>query len=79
MVIRQVIIDDLDQLSILFAEYRVFYEQAFEPDDAKQFLQERLSREESIIFIAVENEQQAGFTQTLSFFLISRYEKNMDP
>ena len=39
MVIRQATIDDLGQLSILFAEYRVFYEQTFEPDAAKQFLE----------------------------------------
>lgn len=68
MVIRQATIADLDQLSILFAEYRVFYEQAFEPDAAKQFLEERLSRQESIIFIAIENEQQAGFTQLYPSF-----------
>lgn len=68
MTIRQVTIDDLDQLSTLFAQYRVFYEQPFEPDAAKQFLKERLTQEESIIFIATENEQQLGFTQLYPSF-----------
>lgn len=30
MTIRQATINDLNQLSILFAQYRVFYEQPFE-------------------------------------------------
>ena len=68
MVIRQAAIDDLGPLSILFAEYRVFYEQTFETDAAKQFLEERLSRKESIIFIAIENDQQAGFIQLYPSF-----------
>lgn len=68
MTIRQVTIDDLDQLSTLFAQYRVFYERPFEPDAAKQFLKERLTREESIVFIAIENKQQLGFTQLYPSF-----------
>ena len=68
MTIRQATIDDLDQLSILFAQYRVFYEQPFDPDAAKQFLEERLTREESIVFIATENEQHVGFTQLYPSF-----------
>lgn len=68
MIIRRATIDDLDKLSILFAQYRVFYEQAFEPDAAKQFLTERLANEESIVFVAMENDQQVGFTQLYPSF-----------
>ena len=68
MTIRQATCDDLDQLSFLFTQYRVFYQQSFDPDAAKKFLEERLGREESIIFIAIENEQQAGFTQLYPSF-----------
>ena len=68
MNIRQATLTDLDQLSILFAPYRMFYEQPFETDKAKQFLEERLSEEESIIFIAIERGQQAGFTQLYPSF-----------
>ncbi|HKZ66014.1 MAG TPA: GNAT family N-acetyltransferase [Chitinophagaceae bacterium] len=68
MTIRQATIDDLDQLSILFAQYRVFYKQPFEPAEAKAFLEERLTCEESIVFIAIENDQYAGFTQLYPSF-----------
>ncbi|MGZ8524940.1 MAG: GNAT family N-acetyltransferase, partial [Chitinophagaceae bacterium] len=68
MTIRQATIADLDQLSMLFAQYRVFYEQPFEPGKAKQFLRERLSREESIVFIVLENDQYAAFTQLYPSF-----------
>ncbi len=68
MNIRQATISDLDQLFILFAQYRVFYEQPFEPDEAKQFLAERLNGEESIIFIGIENGEPAGFTQLYPSF-----------
>lgn len=68
MTIREATVDDLDQLSILFAQYRVFYKQPFEPDAAKQFLKERLTRGESITLIAIENEQQVGFTQLYPSF-----------
>lgn len=68
MTIRQATIEDLDQLSILFAQYRIFYEQPFEPGKAKQFLKERLSREESIVFIVLEKDQYAAFTQLYPSF-----------
>ncbi len=51
MTIRQATIEDLDQLAILFAHYRVFYEQPYEIDASMKFLKERLTREESIIFM----------------------------
>jgi len=68
MNIRQATITDLEQLSNLFAQYRKFYEQPFEPGKAKQFLEERMSREESVLFIAIENGEQTGFTQLYPSF-----------
>jgi len=68
MEIRQAKNTDLDQLSILFAKYREFYGQPYEPGSAKQFLEERLKREESILFIAIENGDQKGFTQLYPSF-----------
>ena len=68
MNIRQATITDLDQLSILFAKYRVFYKQTFETGEAKQFLAERFKGEESIIFIVIENGEPAGFTQLYPSF-----------
>ncbi len=70
MTVRQATMDDLDQLSVLFAEYREFYEQPFEPIAAKQFLEERLIREESIIFTAIENEQRRMYFFARKKFLV---------
>ena len=68
MIIRQATLEDLDQLSVLFAQYRSFYEQPFEPEAAKQFLEERLASGECVVFIAVENEILTGFTQLYPSF-----------
>ena len=68
MTIRQASIQDMDQLAILFAEYRVFYQQSFDPEAAKQFLQERMINQESMIFIAIDDGKYAGFTQLYPSF-----------
>ena len=68
MTIRQATIEDLDQLAILFAHYRVFYEQPYEIDASMKFLKERLTREESIIFMALDKNAYAGFTQLYPSF-----------
>jgi len=68
MTTRQASIQDIDQLAILFAEYRVFYQQSFDPEAAKQFLQERIINQESMIFIAINDGKYAGFTQIYPSF-----------
>jgi len=68
MTTRQASIQDIDQLALLFAEYRVFYQQSFDPEAAKQFLQERITNQESIIFIAIDDGKYAGFTQLYPSF-----------
>lgn len=68
MIIRQATINDLDQLSILFAQYREFYKQSFEPDACRIFLEERFNKEESVIFIALDKNIYTGFTQLYPCF-----------
>jgi len=68
MTTRQASIQDIDQLAILFAEYRVFYQQSFDPEAAKQFLQELITNQESMIFIAIDDGKYAGFTQLYPSF-----------
>ena len=68
MIVRQATIDDLKKLSILFAEYRVFYGQPFEPVACSKFLEERLDKEESVIFVALDKDDYAGFTQLYPSF-----------
>ncbi len=62
-------LDDLDALAPLFDAYRVFYGRASDRALARAFLQERLQRDESVIFIACGVAGDAlGFTQLYPSF-----------
>lgn len=69
-------INDLRQLSLLFDEYRVFYEQVSDVQKAKIFLADRIVNGESTIFIA-ENEFgiMAGFIQLYPIFSSTRMRR----
>lgn len=61
--------DDLDALAILFDCYRVFYKRASNLTAARDFLRERLSLRESVIFLARDaNGEALGFTQLYPCF-----------
>jgi ribosomal protein S18 acetylase RimI-like enzyme len=67
--IAQASIDLLDLLVPLFDAYRIFYKQPSNLDAARAFLQERITREQSIIFVAYTGDGQAvGFTQLYPSF-----------
>lgn len=60
---------DIDALTRLFDGYRVFYEKPSDPAGARQFLTQRLSREDSVIFLAEDRDGNAlGFTQLYPLF-----------
>lgn len=62
-------IADLDALVPLFDGYRQFYRQASNPDRARGFLAERLSRDESQILLALDQSGVSlGFTQLYPLF-----------
>jgi GNAT superfamily N-acetyltransferase len=63
--IREATADDLPRLAPLFDAYRVFYGQVPNPYVAHLFLNERMRRHESKIFIALDTEshQTVGFAQ----------------
>ncbi|HKV65858.1 MAG TPA: GNAT family N-acetyltransferase [Rhodanobacteraceae bacterium] len=63
-------LDDLDALTKLFDGYRVFYKQASDLARARTFIEERLRRDESVIFIARDggNREALGFTQLYPMF-----------
>ena len=62
-------IDFLDELTPLFDGYRVFYEQNTNADAARHFLSERLYKQDSIIFLALDtNGNGLGFTQLYPSF-----------
>ncbi|HEK9099644.1 GNAT family N-acetyltransferase [Bacillus pfraonensis] len=75
MKVYEATISDLDGLADVFNNYRMFYRQESNVEGAKTFLRNRIEREESIIFVAVEDGQYLGFTQLYpSFSSISMKE-----
>jgi len=58
----------LDSLATLFNAYRVFYEQDSDLAAAKQFLSERMAKNESTIFVALSENDVCGFTQIYPLF-----------
>jgi ribosomal protein S18 acetylase RimI-like enzyme len=62
-------INELDQVSRLFDDYRVFYDQEPDIEGANKFLKERLTNNESVIFLAVDdNNDGMGFVQLYPAF-----------
>jgi ribosomal protein S18 acetylase RimI-like enzyme len=62
-------LDDLDTLVPLFDGYRTFYSQAPDTDVSRAFLDARLRRNESVIFLAqLDDGTAAGFTQLYPLF-----------
>lgn len=68
--VRQATTEDLDHLADLFDHYRIFYNQASNPEGAKLYLSERIELKESVIFIAIDNRTDAiiAFTQLYPSF-----------
>lgn len=61
-------LEHLAQLAPLLDGYRQFYRQPSNPEEARQFLKDRLERGESVIFLALEEDRATGFIQIyLSF------------
>ena len=68
MVIRKVKKKDIEQLSVLFDKYRIFYKQQPDMAGAKAFLKKRFKRKEAVIFVAEERKELVGFTQLFPVF-----------
>jgi len=66
--VRRATIDDMGLIAPLFNEYRVYYKQTSDVEAAKEFLSERLLRNESIIFLAMDKDEAIGFTQLYPIF-----------
>ena len=68
MSILKATVNDLDSLAELFDLYRVFYHQKSNINGAKEFIKDRLSNEESVIFIAFDENNPIGFVQLYPSF-----------
>jgi ribosomal protein S18 acetylase RimI-like enzyme len=66
MRIIQATLEHLDLLTPLFVKYREFYGELPYPDSSREFLEKRLSREESVIYLALPDDDDSkllGFCQ----------------
>lgn len=68
MLINRAKLKDLDALVPLFNGYRIFYKQDSDPVAAKRFLKQRLIQEDSVIYIAYNDDKAVGFTQLYPLF-----------
>lgn len=60
--------EHLDLTATLFNAYRIFYKQKSNYYAARHFIQERLENNESVIFLAFDNETAVGLMQLYPFF-----------
>lgn len=68
MIIRRAKKRDIEDLSVLFDKYRIFYKQRSDVENARSFLKKRMKRKESVIFVAEERDELIGFTQLFPIF-----------
>lgn len=68
MTIREASIQDIDVITLLFNDYRVFYKQEPDLEGAQRFLKKRLEQKDSIIYLAWDNDKALGFTQLYPIF-----------
>ncbi|WP_394185036.1 GNAT family N-acetyltransferase [Metabacillus halosaccharovorans] len=62
-------VSDLDDVAVLFNNYRIFYEQSSDLEGAKAFLKERMEQNESTIFLAKSKDGlPVGFVQLYPIF-----------
>jgi ribosomal protein S18 acetylase RimI-like enzyme len=73
--IRRATIEDIKSLAALFDNYRVFYRKQTDLDAAEAFLKERLLNNDSIIFVAQQENTLAGFTQLYPLFSSTRMKR----
>lgn len=66
--IVQAELQHVDAVAEVFDAYRQYYGQSSDIDKAKQFLAERIANKESVIFLALEDNQPLGFTQLYPMF-----------
>ncbi len=75
VIIRPATIQDVLQLSKLFDLYRIFYRKQSDVEGAKKFLSERIRNDESVIYVAEEENELLGFTQLYPQFSSTRMKR----
>ena len=75
LIIQQATLSDIDDLSLLFDAYRVFYKKESDVTGAKQFLSERMSQNESIVYVCRMDGVATGFVQLYPLFSSTRMKR----
>ena len=74
--IKKATVAHVEELAQLFDDYRVWYRKPSDLKAAKAFLQARIEKEESVIFIAYNDfGEMAGFTQLYPLFSSTRMKR----
>ncbi len=73
--VRRAGVRDVDAVAELFDAYRVFYKQSSDLALARDFLAERLTADDSVIFLAERDGQAIGFTQLYPSFSSTRAKR----
>ncbi len=69
MEITQANLSHVEKVAKLFNQYRIFYDMPAAPEACKEFIQMRIENEESVIFVAINEEgESGGFTQLYPSF-----------
>jgi ribosomal protein S18 acetylase RimI-like enzyme len=76
MEIKRISLGESSLVINLFDQYRQFYKQPSDAGIAERFINERLSKNESVIFVALADEQPVGFTQLYPKYSSVRTSKN---
>lgn len=66
--IRRAGASDIDAVAPMFDAYRQFYSQPADLALAREFLQDRIARDESVLFLAARDGVAVGFTQLFPMF-----------
>lgn len=61
-------LNNLEQVLSLFHKYREFYQVDYKPLEAENFLRERITKEQSKIFLVLDDDRPVGFTQLYPSF-----------
>lgn len=61
MIVRRAAEQDLNQLAVLFDEYRQFYGASSNPDLSYRFLKQRFDNQQSVFFIHIKDDVFTGF------------------
>lgn len=70
--IIQASLENLDELSRLFQNYRIFYKKEPDAEGEKEFLNERITNKESVIYLAKSDDKFIGFVQLFPMFSSTR-------